>query len=180
MNVCKIYYWLFTSLTVLAPYAHAQSPADFRQVRWGFTPRQVKEAEASKPSATKRERLTYARVPLADRTVGLDYNFNGDSLLSASYYYYTTAAVMKEDVMAAAADFESKLTEKYGRGKTAMLQDTRRVLWLTPRTQISLSIGNVDKGWSVEIEYLCRVCAPNQPVGKPADVYRPLKDIKDF
>ncbi|GAB3809420.1 hypothetical protein GCM10028819_51040 [Spirosoma humi] len=142
---------------------YGQQPADVRAVRWGFTPKQVKEAEPTKPTSTKKEKLIYARVPLNDRMVGLEYAFNGDSLLSASYYYYTTASITKDDVLAASVEFDKQMTEKYGRGKPVLLGDTRNTIWLTPRTQITLSVGNVDRGWSVELVYLCRVCS-GQPV----------------
>lgn len=138
---------------------YGQQNPDVRTVRWGFTPKQVKEAEPTKPTSTKKEKLIYARVPLNDRMVGLEYDFNGDSLLSASYYYYTTASITKDDVLAASVEFDKQLTEKYGRGKTVPLGDTKNTIWLTPRTQITLSVGNVDRGWSVELVYLCRVCS---------------------
>ena len=136
-----------------------QQNPDVRTVRWGFTPKQVKEAEPTKPTSTKKEKLIYARVPLNDRMVGLEYDFNGDSLLSASYYYYTTASITKDDVLAASVEFDKQMTEKYGRGKTVPLGDTKNTIWLAPRTQITLSVGNVDRGWSVELVYLCRVCS---------------------
>lgn len=121
-------------------------------------------------------------MSLADRTVGLDYDFNGDSLLSASYYYYMRASVTKEDVITASVDFEALLKEKYGPGKASFVGDIRNVVWLTPRTQISLSVGNVDRGWSVEIQYLCRTCTADQPKKDTAskEEFKPLKDIKDF
>jgi hypothetical protein len=161
---------------------YAQQQTDIRQVRWGFTSKQVKETESAKPSSVKRDKLIYARIPLADRRVGLEYDFNGDSLLSASYYYYSTASITKEDVIVAAVDFEALLKEKYGPGKASFLGEIRNVIWLTPRTQISLSVGNVDKGWSLEVTYLCRFCGPDQvkAVGSDQEGVKPLKDIKDF
>lgn len=160
----------------------AQETADFRKVRWGFNPKQVREAETVKPSSVKREKLVYTGVPLAERSVGLEYNFNGDSLLSASYYYYTTASVTKDDVMATAADFETRLKEKYGPGKASLLGDVRNTIWITPRTQINLSVGNVDRGWSVEVQYLCRVCAPGQKRNGSAkqETFKPRNDVPDF
>ncbi|WP_052731218.1 hypothetical protein [Spirosoma radiotolerans] len=146
---------------------YGQQTADVRTVRWGFSPKQVKEAEPTKPTSVKKEKLIYARTPINDRIMGLEYEFNGDSLLSASYYYYTTASVTKDDVLAASVEFEKQMTDKYGRGKTALLGDTRNIIWLTPRTQITLSVGNVDRGWSVELVYLCRVCSG-----------QPVKDVK--
>ena len=159
----------------------AQPAADFRNVRWGLTPRQVREAETLKPSSVKSDKLVYARVPLTDRTVGLEYEFNGDSLLSASYYYYTTASISKDDVTAASRDISALLTEKYGPGKSATVGDSRQTRWLTPRTQITLALGNVDRGWSMEIIYLCRVCS-GEPTGKaqPKSEWKPLRDIKDL
>jgi hypothetical protein len=163
-------------------YIQAQTANDFRQIRWGFTPKQVKEAETLKPTAKRKEQLVYGRVPLADRTVGLEYNFNGDSLLSASYYYYVTASVTESDVTAATNEFEKLLTEKYGPGKVARVGDTKRqVVWLTPRTQINLSLGNVDRGWSLEVAYLCRVCSGDPNSSKQANTpWKPRKEIKDF
>lgn len=157
----------------------AQSTADIRQVRWGFSPKQVKEAESIKPMSFRNEKLTYARVPLINRTVGLEYTFNGDSLLSASYYYYATASVTEAEVKAAWEELKTQLTEKYGPGKTAKTGGIGTVAWFTPRTQISLALGNVDRGWSVELVYLCRVCSgqPNVPASK---LWQPRKEIKDL
>lgn len=157
---------VFAALILFLPttsLVYGQQAADVRTVRWGFTPKQVKEAEPTKPTSIKREKLIYARVPLNDRMMGLEYDFNGDSLLSASYYYYTTASVTKDDVLAASVDFDKQMTEQYGRGKTVLLGDTKNIIWLTTRSQITLSVGNVDRGWSVELVYLCRVCS-GQPV----------------
>lgn len=157
---------IFSFFILLLPSTsllYGQQENDVRTVRWGFTPKQVKDAEPIKPTSTRKEKLVYARIPLNDRMMGLEYEFNGDSLLSASYYYYTTASITKDDVLAASADLEKQMTEKYGRGKTVLLGDTRNTIWLTPRTQITLSVGNVDRGWSVELAYLCRVCS-GQPV----------------
>ncbi|MFD2572849.1 hypothetical protein ACFSUS_19565 [Spirosoma soli] len=137
----------------------AQSTPDVRNVRWGFTPKQVRESETGKPTSVKKEKLIYSRIPLVDRMVGLEYDFNGDSLLSASYFYYTTVSITKADVLAASADVEAMLKKQYGPGKSALVGDVRNTVWLTPRTQISLSVGNVDKGWSMEVVYLCRVCS---------------------
>jgi hypothetical protein len=182
----RIYRGIFLVCGILVCSAltsiYAQKSTDFRTVRWGFTPKQVKDAETAKPASAKRDKLIYARVPLADRTVGLEYDFNGDSLLSASYYYYTTASITKDDVIAASVDFENLLKEKYGPGKTSFLGDIRNVRWLTPRTQISLSVGNVDKGWSLEVAYLCRVCTlDEEKKNLPKEVeFKPRKDIKDF
>lgn len=177
----KILFSLTAILLIAIGNLLAQQTSDIRNVRWGYRPKQVKEAETAKPYSTKKERITYTQIPLADRKVGLEYDFNGDSLLSASYYYYTTASITKDDVLAAAVDFEALVNEKYGRGKASFLGDTRNVVWLTPRTQISLSVGNVDRGWSVELVYLCRVCSGE--VIKPErgnTVYKPLKDNRDF
>lgn len=158
----KAFFSSFVLLLVTTNLLYGQQAADVRTVRWGFTPKQVREAEPTKTTSTKKEKLVYARVPLNNRLMGLEYEFNGDSLLSASYYYYTTASITKDDVLTASGDLEKQMTEKYGRGKTVLLGDTRNIIWLTPRTQITLSVGNVDRGWSVELAYLCRVCS-----GKP-------------
>ncbi|GAB3891600.1 hypothetical protein [Spirosoma agri] len=159
---------------------HAQQTPDFRAVRWGLRPKEVRETETLKPSSVKREKLTYTGVPLADRTVGLDYDFNGDSLVSASYFLYTTASVTKDDIMAASAEFEALLNAKYGPGKKSLLGDVRNTVWQTPRTQINLSVGNVDRGWSLEVQYLCRVCTEGQPKAPAQTTFKPRKDIKDF
>lgn len=140
----------------------AQPAPDFRQVRWGFNRTQVKEAESPKKSSRKGDRLVYSRVPLKDRTVGLEYEFNGDSLLSARYYYYTSTGIKEAEVRAAAEEFEAALQEKYGKGVTKMVGSIREHYWITPRTQVSLQVGQMDRGWSVEIAYLCRVCY-NEP-----------------
>ncbi|MBD2756763.1 hypothetical protein [Spirosoma validum] len=163
---------------ILSTIGHvlAQQTPDVRQVRWGFSPKQVKEAESSKLTSKKTEKLVYARVPLINRTVGLEYTFNGDSLLSASYYYYMTAAITQADVMAARTELDSLLQEKYGPGKTAKVGEILNKVWLTPRTQISLSLGNVDRGWSLELVYLCRVY-PGQPANAG---WKPRKDIPDL
>lgn len=155
----------------------AQQTPDVRQVRWGFSPKQVKEAESSKLTSKKTEKLIYARVPLINRTFGLEYAFNGDSLLSVTYYYHTTAATT--DVTAAADELRALLDEKYGPGKTKKVSDIQNTVWSTPRTLINLSLGNVDKGWSVELVYLCRICTeePIQPI--PGN-WQPRKDIPDL
>ncbi len=176
-------FWIaFLVLSLISEQVQAQQNADVRKVRWGFTPQQVKETESTKPSSGKRDKLIYNRVPLADRNAGLEYDFIGDSLLSASYYYYTTASVTKDDVIASSVDFEASLIEKYGPGKTSFLGDIRNIIWLTPRTQISLSVGNIDRGWSVEVEYLCRVCSPDQVKAGTSgkEEFKPRKDSKDF
>lgn len=159
----------------------AQQTADVRQVRWGFSPKQVKQAETLKPTSVKRDKVVYSRVPLSNRTVGLEYEFNGDSLLSATYYYYTTPAITEADVQAASAELEALLTEKYGPGKVAQVGELRTVNWLTPRTQIRLALGNIDRGWSLEIGYLCRVCAGEIKSGvSQKDTWKARKDIKDL
>ncbi|AUD05724.1 hypothetical protein [Spirosoma pollinicola] len=181
MTPFKIRISIITILLLFVGEIYAQQAPDFRSVRWGYRPKQVKESETVKPYSTKKDKLIYSQLPLADRKVGLEYDFNGDSLHSASYFYYSTASITKDDVLAAATDFESLLTEKYGRGKASFLGDTRNVAWLTPRTQISLSVGNVDRGWSVEIVYLCRVCSGEVVKAvQGRNAYKPLKDIKDF
>ncbi|GAB4022350.1 hypothetical protein GCM10028808_69850 [Spirosoma migulaei] len=159
----------------------AQQTTDVRQVRWGFSPKQVKQSESVKPTSIKRDKVVYSRVPLATRTVGLEYEFNGDSLLSATYYYYTTPAITEADVQAASAELEALLTEKYGPGKVAQVGELRTVNWLTPRTQIRLALGNIDRGWSLEIGYLCRVCAGDPKTTVQQKVpWKALKDIKDL
>lgn len=170
---------LVTLLLVVVDSLMAQQTADVRQVRWGVSPKQVKEAESIKPTSFRNDKLVHARVPLANRTVGLEYTFNADSLLSASYYYYTTASITQADVTAAADEFETLLTEKYGPGKASRVGEIRTINWLTPRTQISLSLGNVDKGWSLEIVYLCRVCS-GEPTVPAKDSWKAHKDIKDL
>lgn len=157
----------------------AQSTADVRQVRWGFSPKQVRETEPVKPTSFRNEKLVYARVPLINRTVGLEYTFNGDSLLSASYYYYATAAVTEADVKAVWEESKTQLTEKYGPGKTARVGEIGTVVWFTPRTQISLALGNADRGWSVELVYLCRVCS-GEPSKQASNPWKARKDIKDL
>ncbi|MFD2933759.1 hypothetical protein [Spirosoma flavum] len=177
----KRFFLLVVMLLPTVGHLNAQPTADVRNVRWGFTPKQVKEAERAKPSSTKKDKVIYTQVPLVDRKVGLEYDFNGDSLLSASYYYYTTASITKDDVLAASVDFEALLTEKYGPGKASFLGDIRNVVWLTPRTQISFSVGNVDKGWSLEVVYLCRVCSGQATkIEQSKTSWKPHKDIKDF
>ncbi|GAB3504724.1 hypothetical protein GCM10027341_35450 [Spirosoma knui] len=170
---------LLISMTAMG---QAQSNSDFRQIRWGYTPKQVREAELPlKPNRVKKEKVVYSGVELASRRVGLDYDFTGDSLLSATYFYYSTVSVTEADVRAAASEFETLLTEKYGPGKTASVGGIKQLIWLTPRTQISLSLGNVDKGWSLEVMYLCRVCS-GEVGSKQADKqpWKARKEIVDF
>lgn len=155
----------------------AQTLPDVRQIRWGMMRKQVREAESQKPTSVRNDKLTYNRIPLTDRIVGLEYDFNGDSLLSATYYYYATVSVTKADVLAAFSEFETKLTEKYGPGRPVKTGDSRQIGWLTPRTQITLALGNVDRGWSTEIVYLCRVCGGGP---QPAKSWKAGKDVKDF
>ncbi|WP_080236862.1 hypothetical protein [Spirosoma rigui] len=171
--------YLTLLLLLTTSLLRAQSTPDVRQVRWGFSPKQVKEAEARKPTSFRDEKLVYSRVPLADRNVGLDYTFNGDSLLSASYYYYTTQSVTKADVLAAQTDLKTLLDEKYGPGKAYAVGEANTVRWLTPRTQINLTLGNVDRGWSLELTYLCRVCSGTAGP-QPNANWKPRKDIKDL
>jgi hypothetical protein len=169
---------LLTYLTLNTLYAQ-QNP-DFRTVRWGTTAKEVKEAEVAKLSSRKRDRLIYNQVPLVDRMVGLEYEFNNDSLITASYYYYMRASITKDDVIAASVEFENALTEKYGKGKSSFVGDIRNVVWLTPRTQISLSVGNVDRGWSAEVQYVCRICSAEAAKALANKEFKPLKDVKDF
>ena len=169
---------LFFLLSIASPVM-AQNTADLRQIRWGFSPKQVKEAEPIKPTSFRQEKLVYNRVPLASRTVGLEYTFNGDSLLSASYYYYMTASVTQADVTAAMSEWKNLLEEKYGPGKPYQVGEIRTVRWLTPRTQINLSLGNLDKGWSLELAYVCRVCSGEARPQTKGD-WKARKDSKDF
>ncbi|GAB4039353.1 hypothetical protein [Spirosoma jeollabukense] len=157
----------------------AQSAPDLRRIRWGYSKKQVREAEEKKPTSTRSDKLIYAQVPLGNRMVGLEYEFNGDSLLSASYYYYVNASITQSDVVAAATEFEALLTEKYGPGKSAKVGEIKQTLWMTPRTRISLALGNVDKGWSVELVYLCRVCSGDVQA-MPKEEFKPRKEIQDF
>lgn len=177
--VCQRLFLVFLLQLFIVAQLVAQPPADVRQVRWGFSPKQVKEAESMKPTSFRNEKLVYARIPLVNRTVGLEYTFNGDSLLSASYYYYTTASITQADVTAASDELEALLNEKYGPGKASRVGEIRTVNWLTPRTQISLSLGNVDRGWSLELAYLCRVCS-GETRKEVNDTWKPRKDIKDL
>ncbi|MBD2704980.1 hypothetical protein IC229_30405 [Spirosoma sp. BT702] len=159
----------------------AQQEFDVRKVRWGFSPKQVRDADTLKPTSVKKEKITYTRVPLADRKVGLEYEFNGDSLLSANYYYYVLPGITEADVKQTAVDLAALITDKYGKGKTAQVGELQTVTWLTPRTQIRLALGNTDRGWSLEITYLCRVCS-----GDPKDAeqakkpWKPLKEVQDL
>jgi hypothetical protein len=155
----------------------AQTQSDVRQIRWGMSRPQVREAESQKPTSVRKDKLVYSRTPLNDRTVGLEYDFNGDSLLSATYYYYATVSITKADVLAAFSEFESALTEKYGPGKKRQTGESREIGWLTPRTQVTLALGNVDRGWSTEIIYLCRVCGGGP---QPVTTWKARKEVKDF
>lgn len=165
-------------------YLHAQSMPDFRKVRWGFSRSQVKDAETPNTSSRKGDKLVYKRVSLKDRIVGLDYEFNGNSLLSARYYYYTSTGIKEAEVRAAAEAFEAALQEKYGQGKTKIVGSIRERYWITLRTQISLQVGQMDKGWSVEIAYLCRVCysAPNPGIVLKGEITPNTtdKELEDF
>jgi hypothetical protein len=156
--LCYTFLTLCVLLFCLTQHAQAQTAPDFRKVRWNFSRAQVKELELPNTSSRKGDKLVYKRVSLKDRIVGLDYEFNGDSLLSARYYYYTSTGIKEVEVRAAAEAFEAALREKYGQGKTKIVGSVRERYWITPRTQISLQVGQMDKGWSVEIAYLCRVC----------------------
>ncbi|GAB3990197.1 hypothetical protein GCM10028807_16840 [Spirosoma daeguense] len=159
----------------------AQQEFDVRKVRWGFSPKQVREAESIKPTSVKKEKITYAQVPLADRMVGLEYEFNGDSLLSANYFYYVRPSIPEAEVKQAAIDLAALITDKYGKGKTEQVGELQTVNWQTPRTQIRLALGNSDRGWSLEIMYLCAVCS-----GDPKDAelakksWKPLKEVQDL
>ena len=179
LTACYPYFFVLVLQLTTVSRLIAQQPADVRQVRWGLTPQQVKEAESRKPTSFRNEKLVYARVPLANRILGLEYTFNGDSLLSASYYYYTTASITQADVVAASTELEALLTEKYGPGKTSQVGEIRTTNWLTLRTQISLSLGNVNKGWSLELVYLCRVCSGVAGI-QAHDTSKARKDIKDL
>ncbi|GAB3697426.1 hypothetical protein GCM10027592_21530 [Spirosoma flavus] len=159
----------------------AQTEFDFRKVRWGFSPKQVRDADTLKPTSVKKEQLVYARVPLAGRTVGLEYEFNGDSLLSANYFYYVLPGVSEADVKQLAIDLAALITDKYGKGKTAQVGELQTVTWLTPRTQIRLALGNANRGWSVEVTYLCRVCSGDPQDAKRAkEPWKPLKEVQDL
>ena len=146
-------------------HLHAQPIPDFRKVSWNFTRSQVKDAEKPTTASRKGDKLVYKRVTLKDRIVGLEYDFLDDLLLSATYYYYTTMGITEAEVRAAAADFEASLQEKYGKGKASKVGTIQERVWLTPRTRISLLVGQMDKGWSVEIVYLCRICSGDPPTG---------------
>lgn len=161
--------------------ALAPQRADLRNVRWGYRHKQVKETERSRASSSNSDKITYNRISLAGRNVGLDYEFNGDSLISATYFYYVTSAIGRDNVIAASVDFETSLTRKYGPGKTSFFGDIRRVIWLIPRTQITLAIGSVaNGGWSVEINYQCRFCGPDKVKPSMLKDFTPLSDVKDF
>ena len=169
----------FSLLYLLSTQLWAQAPPDIREVRWGFSPAQVKQAETLKPTSFRNEKLVYTRVPLASRTVGLEYTFNGDTLLSAAYFYYATASVMEADVKAAWDELSGLLREKYGPATQKNAGDSQTINWLTPRTQISLTLGNVERGWSLELVYLCRVCS-GQPDTKANTTWKARKQIKDL
>ena len=162
----------------------AQSTPDFRKIRWSFTRSQVKDAEKPNTASRSGDKLVYKRVVLKDRMVGLEYDFLDDLLLSATYYYYTTTGITEAEVRAAAADFDASLQEKYGKGKTSSVGTIQERVWLTPRTRISLLVGQMDKGWSVEIVYLCRVCSgdPGTGVIVPGEVTPDTtkKELADF
>ncbi|MVM35345.1 hypothetical protein GO755_35310 [Spirosoma sp. HMF4905] len=175
-----LFYALLVQLT-MAGQLRAQQTADVRQVRWGFSPKLVKEAESLKPTSTRKDKIVYSRVPLVNRTGGLEYDFNGDSLLSATYYYYTTPSITQSDVTAASTELEGLLAEKYGPGKIVQVGELRTVNWLTPRTQIRLALGNVDRGWSLEIVYLCRVCSGDPKVdSQTKGSWKAKKEINDL
>lgn len=176
-SVCKGIFLFAMFVAITSNTLCAQVQSDVRQIRWGMSRPQVREAESQKPKSVRKDKLVYSRIPLNDRFVGLEYNFNGDSLLSATYYYYATVSITKADVQAAFGEFEMALTEKYGPGKQMQTGDSRQIGWLTPRTQITLALGNVDRGWSTEIVYLCRVCSGSPQSAKP---WKALKDVKDF
>lgn len=178
---CQRFFLVFLLHLLTLGQLSGQQLPDIRQVRWGFSPELVKQAESQKPTSVRHDKIVYARVPLANRQVGLEYEFNGDSLLSASYYYYTTPAITQADVMAASTELEALLTEKYGPGKVVQVGELRTMNWLTPRTQIRLALGNVDRGWSLEIGYLCRVCSGDRNTGlQTNDSWKARKDIKDL
>lgn len=178
------YKWLFNVLLmhlVVISSLMAQQTADIRQVRWGFSPKEVQQTESLKPSKVRRDKIVYAHIPLANRTVGLEYEFNGDSLLSASYYYYTTASITQAEVMSTSTELEGLLSEKYGSGKVVQVGELRTVNWLTPRTQIRLALGNINRGWSLEITYLCRICSGPPQIGTLSkNNWKARKDIKDL
>lgn len=183
-NLPSFCYTLSALLFCLTGHLQAQTTPDFRKVTWNFTRPQVKDAEKPNTATRKEDRLVYKRVTLKERPVGLEYDFLDDLLLSATYYYYTTTGITETEVRAAAADFEASLQEKYGKGKTGMVGTIRERVWLTPRTRISLLVGQMDKGWSVEIVYLCRVCSGDPPTGivVPGEVM-PIttnKELADF
>lgn len=181
---CYHFIALSTLLFLSTGCLQAQPTPDFRKVRWSFTRPQVKDAEKPSTASRKGDKLVYRRVTLKDRPVGLEYDFLDDLLLSATYYYYTTTGITEAEVRAAAADFEASLEEKYGKGKTSMVGTIRERVWLTPRTRISLLLGQMDKGWSVEIVYLCRVCSgdPGTGVVVPGEVTPNTtnKELVDF
>lgn len=173
----KKLFLLFLLCSTAPARLFGQALPDLRQIRWGMPRPQVREAEPQKPTSVRRDKLIYSRIPLNDRTVGLEYDFNGDSLLSATYYYYATVSVTKADVLAAFNEFEGQLTEKYGPGKPIKTGDGQQIIWSTPRTQITLAVGNVDRGWSTEIIYLCRVCGGGAPA---VTSWKARKEIRDF
>ncbi|GAB3551379.1 hypothetical protein [Spirosoma fluminis] len=179
---CSLIFQLGVLLISIAAIGQAQSTPDFRQIRWGYLPKQVREAELPlKPNRIKNEKVVYTGIELASRRVGLEYDFTSDSLLSATYFYYSTVSVTEADVRAAASEFETLLTEKYGSGKTSSVSDIRQVAWLTPRTHISLSLGNADKGWSLEIMFLCRICSGEKGAKQATkQPWKARKEIKDF
>ena len=184
MPIRSILFSLLVLLLLSAAQLHAQSAPDFRKVRWNFSRTQVKDAEVPNTSSRQSDKLVYKRVPLKDRIVGLEYEFNNDSLLSARYYYYTSTGIKEADVRAAAADFETALQEKYGKGKTKIVGSIRERYWITPRTQVSLQVGQMDRGWSVEIAYLCRICysEPNPGIVLKGEIAPNTtnKDLADF
>ena len=181
---CHTFLTLFALLFCSMQYAQAQTAPDFRKVRWNFSRAQVKEAEMPNTSSRKGDKLVYKQVTLKGRVVGLEYEFNGDSLLSARYYYHTSTGIKEADIRAAVESFEAALQEKYGPGKTKNVGSVRERYWITPRTQVSLQVGQMDKGWSVEIAYLCRICysEPNPGVVLKGEITPNTtnKELADF
>jgi hypothetical protein len=93
--------------------AASDPPPDFRQVRWGMTPTQVKASEKIKPDGENADGIVYP-VQIAGLDASLFYRFVQSTLVDAHYGFlvrHTNGGAYLDDF----DGVKKLLTEKYGK-----------------------------------------------------------------
>lgn len=110
----------FVFLLAVAAMAASIFAADFRNVSWGMTPDQVKNAEEAELTKELPERLIFA-TELAGLEINVSYIFK-DEKLSTARYELTGKYRNSQDYNTAYNDLEKQLNKKYGEPITAQVQ----------------------------------------------------------